>query len=140
MYYPNPAGEPKTGGDVPESIETVTVSDVVRRAVALVDPEGRDDIAPELLIAYEDDDRAVVGLSEELWEELRTTVEGLDPEGDSGATAVAAATAFFLSTHPEGGSDERRRRSARACAWPGRGTRPTPWPPGWRITESTTER
>jgi hypothetical protein len=91
---------------VPESIETMTVSDVVRRAVALVDPEGRDEIAPEVLIAYEDDDRAVVGLGDDLREELRTTAEGLDPEAGSGAAAVAAATAFFLATQPEGGPND----------------------------------
>ena len=105
---------------MPESIETVTVSDVVRRAVALVDPEGRDEIAPELLIAYEDDDRAVVGLGAELWEELWSTVQGLDPEGDSGAAAVAAATAFFLSTQPEGGPDDAATiREAVRVAWRG---------------------
>jgi hypothetical protein len=103
---------------VPESLETITVSDVVRRAVALADPEGRDDIAPELLLAYEDDDRAVLGLGADLWEELRTTVEGLDPEGDSGAAAVAAATAAFLSTQPEGGPDDAATiREAVRVAW-----------------------
>jgi len=105
---------------LPESIETVTVSDVVRRAVALVDPEGHDDIAPELLIAYEDDDRAAVGLGGDLWEELRSTVKGLDPEGESGAAAVAAATAFFLATQPEGGPDDAATiREGVRVAWNG---------------------
>jgi hypothetical protein len=112
---------------LPESIDTVTVSDVVRRAVALVDPHGQDVIAPELLIAYEDDDRAVVGLGDDFWEELRSTVEGLDPEGDppfggqaAGAAAVAAATAFFLSTQPEGGADDAATiREGVRVAWKG---------------------
>jgi hypothetical protein len=103
---------------MPESIDTVTVSDVVRRAVALVDPDGGDPIAPELLVAYEDDDRAAVGLGPSLWDELRSTVEGLDPEGGSGAAAVAAAVACFLASQPEGGdSDAATIREAVRVAW-----------------------
>jgi hypothetical protein len=88
---------------LPET-DVQTVSEVVRHAVALVDPDGADPIAPELLLAYEDDDRAATGLGDSLREELRSTVEGLDPEQTSGAAAVAAAAAFFLSTQPAGGS------------------------------------
>ncbi len=82
-----------------------TVSDVLRRAVALVDSEGHDDIARELQLVYEDDDRPAAGEGESLREELRGTLEGLDPNGDSGGAAVAAAVASFLATQPEGGSD-----------------------------------
>jgi hypothetical protein len=105
---------------VPESIETLTVSDVVRRAVALVERAGGDDIAPELLIAYEDDDRAAVGLGAGLWDELRSTAEGLDLEGDSGAVDVAAAVAYFLASQPEGGTDDAATiREAGRVAWHG---------------------
>lgn len=105
---------------MPDSIETITVSDAVRRAVALVDPEGSDDVTRELLIAYEDDDRAVARLGDDLWEELRSTVEGLDPESGSGAGPIAAATAFFLSGQPDGGSDgDATIREAVRVAWHG---------------------
>ena len=83
-----------------------TVSEVVSRAVALVDPDGGDDAMAALLEAYEDDDRAAPGLGDALAEELRTTAAGLDPEGDSAAVRVAAAVAFFLSTKPRGGEDD----------------------------------
>jgi hypothetical protein len=89
---------------LPET-DVPTVSEVVRRAVAVVDPDGADPIAPELLLAYEDDDRAAPGLGDSLRDELRGTVEGLDPERTSAAAAVAAAVAFFLSTQPAGGAD-----------------------------------
>jgi hypothetical protein len=105
---------------VPDSIDDLTVSDVVRRAVALVDPDGADPLAPELLVAFEDDDRAALGLGGSLWDELRTTAEGLDPEATSGATAVAAAVAFFLSTKPAGGDDGTGTiREAARVAWQG---------------------
>jgi hypothetical protein len=105
---------------LPESIEALSVSDVVRRAIAIVDPDGADAIAPELLLAFEDDDRAALGLGQTLWDELRTTAEGLDPEGTSGAAATAAAVAFFLSTQPEGGADDAATiRAAVRVAWQG---------------------
>ena len=80
-----------------------TVSHLVRRAVALCDPDGRDDATTQLLEAFEDDDRPALGLGDSLAEELRSTVEGLDPEGDSAAAEVAAAVAIFLAAQPEGG-------------------------------------
>ena len=103
---------------MPESIDALSVSDVVRRAVAIVDAD--DPITPELLVAFEDDDRAAVGLGAPLWDELRTTAEGLAPEATSGATATAAAVAFFLSTQPEGGADRAATiRAAVRVAWEG---------------------
>ena len=90
---------------MPET-DVKTVSEVVRRAVAIADPDGADPIAPELLLAFEDDDRAAIGLGDSLWEELHGTVTGLDPEGTSGAAGAAAAVAYFLSTQPAGGADD----------------------------------
>ncbi|HKP90462.1 MAG TPA: hypothetical protein VJT75_10875 [Thermoleophilaceae bacterium] len=87
---------------MPET-DVPTVSEIVRRAVALVDSGGADPIARELELVYEDDDRAAPGL--DLREELRTTVEGLDPDRTSGAAAVAAGVALFLSTQPGGAAD-----------------------------------
>ena len=104
---------------MPET-DVPTVSEVVRRAVSLVDPDDADPIAPELLLAYEDDDRTATGLGDELRDELRGTVEALDPERTSGAAAVAAAVAFFLSTQPAGGdNDEATIREAVRVAYHG---------------------
>ena len=104
---------------MPET-DVPTVADVVRRAVALVDHEGSDDIARELQLVYEDDDRPAAGEGESLREELRGTLAGLDPEGDSGAAAVAAAVASFLATQPEGGSDGSATiREATRVEWHG---------------------
>ena len=108
MYYPPARMLSRAhdrGAELPET-DVQTVSQVVRRAVALVDPGGHDPIAPEFQLVYEDDDRAATGLGDSLREELRGTVEGLDPDGTSGATWVAAAVAFFLTTQPAGGADD----------------------------------
>ena len=97
----------------------VTVADLVREAVALCDPKGSDEAASQLLMAFEDDDRPAVGL-ETLAEELRTTVDGLDPEHDSAAAEVAAAVAAYLATEPHGGPDrEATLRVAARIAWNG---------------------
>lgn len=99
-------------------ITTVTVAQLVHQAVALCDPDGGDEACTQLLLAFEDDDRAAVGLGDTLAEELRTTVEGLDPEHDSAGADVAAAVAAYLSTKPTGGSgDEATIREAVRVAW-----------------------
>ena len=64
--------------------------------------------------------QAAVGLGDSLGEELRTSVDGLDPEHDSAAAEVAAAVAFYLSTKPSGGSsDEATIREAVRVRWGG---------------------
>ena len=58
------------------------------------------------------------GLGDALAEELRTTAEGLDPEGDSGAVEMTAAVASFLATKPRGGDDRvDTLRVAARVAW-----------------------
>ena len=90
-----------------DDLAQITVADVVKEAVALVDPEGADPACRALELAYEDDDRPAVGLVDTLREELAGTVEGLDPEHDDAPVEVAAAVAFFLATNPRGGSDDQ---------------------------------
>ncbi|MDQ3933609.1 MAG: hypothetical protein M3340_03145 [Actinomycetota bacterium] len=103
-----------------DDIGQVTVAKVVQRAVALVDPAGTDEACSQLLMAFEDDDRPALGLGDPLAEELRTTVEGLDPEHDSAAAEVAAAVAAFLAGDPAGGHDrETTIREAVRIAWGG---------------------
>ncbi|HEX8054113.1 MAG TPA: hypothetical protein VF517_14070 [Thermoleophilaceae bacterium] len=99
-------------------VTQVTVAQVVHRAAVLCDPEGVDDACTQLILAYEDDDRPALGLSDTLGEELRSTVAGLDPEHDSAGAEVAAAVATFLATKPHGGNDDEGTiREAARIAW-----------------------
>ena len=75
-----------------------TVSEVVRRAVALTDPAGDDVAVRAFEESYEDDDR-VATTAEDLGGELQSVAGGIDPEGDSPAVSVAAASAFWLVTN-----------------------------------------
>lgn len=86
--------------------DSPTVYEVVDEAVAVTDPDRRDDAIEELLLAFEDDDRPARGV-EDIAEVLGSTASGVDPEGDSPGVRVAAAVAAFLATSPEGGDDRR---------------------------------
>jgi hypothetical protein len=84
----------------PGNRETVpTISEIVREATAIVDPEGADTAVLGLFEAFEDDDRPATA-AEDLRGELLSSVRGIDPEGDDPAALAAAAAAFWLATNP----------------------------------------
>ena len=84
----------------PGSRETIpTISEVVREATAICDPEGTDTAVIGLFESFEDDDRPATA-AEDLQGELLSTVRGIDPEGDNPAALAAAAAAFWLATNP----------------------------------------
>jgi hypothetical protein len=84
----------------PGDRETIpTISEVVREAAAIVDPDGSDDAITAFFESFEDDDRPTTA-AEDLKGELFSTTEGIDPEGDDPAALAAAAAAFWLATNP----------------------------------------
>jgi hypothetical protein len=84
----------------PGSRETIpTISEVVREAAAICDPEGADTAVTGLFESFEDDDRPTTA-AEDLQGELLSTVRGIDPEGDNPAALAAAAAAIWLATNP----------------------------------------
>ena len=87
--------------------EIPTVAEVVRDGAAIADPEGTDTVVTALFEAFEDDERPATA-SEDLAGELRGTVEGIDPDGDSPAALMAAAGAVWLATNPEHEHDPER--------------------------------
>jgi hypothetical protein len=84
----------------PGNRETIpTISEVVREAAAIVDPDGSDDAITAFFESFEDDDRPTTA-TEDLRGVLLSTARGIDPEGDDPAALAAAAAAFWLSTNP----------------------------------------
>lgn len=84
----------------PGSRETIpTISEVVREAAAICDPEGTDAAVTGLFESFEDDDRPTTA-AEDLQGELLSTVRGIDSEGDNPAALAAAAAAVWLATNP----------------------------------------
>jgi hypothetical protein len=77
---------------------TSTVADVVREAVKVCDPGGRDPELARLEEQLEDDDRPVTAV-ENLEERLAIAVEGADYEGDHPAVSVASAVILYLAAH-----------------------------------------
>ncbi|MGN6556950.1 MAG: hypothetical protein ACTHLH_02935 [Solirubrobacterales bacterium] len=84
----------------PGNRETIpTISEVVREAAAIVDPDGSDDAIRAFFESFEDDDRPTTA-TEDLRGVLFSTARGIDPEGDDPAALAAAAAAFWLATNP----------------------------------------
>jgi hypothetical protein len=75
------------------------ISEVVREAAAICDPEGTDTAVTGFFESFEDDDRPTTA-AEDLQGELLSTVRGIDPEGDNPAALAAAAAAVWLATNP----------------------------------------
>jgi hypothetical protein len=78
----------------------LTVSEAVREAAAICDPDGTVTAVTALYEAFEDDDRPATA-AEDLRGELLSTVDGIDPDGSEPAAAATAATAFWLATNPD---------------------------------------
>jgi hypothetical protein len=84
-----------------------SVSEIVREAAAIVDPDGADGAISALVEIYEDDDRPATAV-EDLLGTLMATAEGIDLEGDEGGVEVAAAAAAWLARNPgQAGGHER---------------------------------
>ncbi len=76
--------------------ETPSVADVVRRAVAICDPDGDDPLVTDFLLAYEDSDEPVTALEgrDREFFETAARVQGALPDA---AVQMAAAVATYLA-------------------------------------------
>ena len=74
----------------------VTLFEIVKRAVDLVDPDDDDPDMGQLEEVFEDADEPVTGI-ENLEERVALAIEGIDNEVESPAVSVAAATILYLA-------------------------------------------
>jgi hypothetical protein len=74
----------------------ISVFDVVKRAVEIVDPDDEDPDMGRLEEIFEDADEPVAG-EERLEERLATAVEGIDNAVDNPNVSVAAAVILYLA-------------------------------------------
>jgi hypothetical protein len=77
-----------------------TVSEAVREAAAICDPNGADAGVRGLIDSFEDDDRPVTAV-EGFEEELTSVERGIDPDQDTPAAQMTVAAAIWLSTNPD---------------------------------------
>jgi hypothetical protein len=90
---------------------TITLSDLVRRATAIVDPDGVDDAVTEFATRYEDDDVPVRGVLDGLEERIAW---GAD---DDPPVVMAQAVTLYLAhrlDEVDDDPDETLRLAARA--------------------------
>ena len=76
--------------------ETPLVADVVRRAVAICDPEGADEVVTDFLLAYEDSDEPVTAL-EGRDREFFETAERVQGALPGASVQMAAAVATYMA-------------------------------------------
>ena len=85
---------------------TPSVSDVVRRAVELCDPDDVDPALGRLERQFEDDDEPITAV-ENIEERVAIALEGADFDAENPAVTVASAVVLYLAAHPgEVDSDE----------------------------------
>jgi hypothetical protein len=105
---------------VPQQPNPLTVADLVRRAVAICDPDDEDADLGEFEVQLEDDDEPVSAV-ENLEERLAVAEEGADVLLEKPAVIMATAVALYLAYRP----DELRRdpehvlRLAARAEWKG---------------------
>jgi len=101
---------------------TPSVSDTVRRAVEICDPDDVDQTLGDLEEQFEDADEPITAV-ENIDERLAIALEGTDYEGENPAVAVAAAVVRYLSEHPgevdSGANPENTIRHAVEAQWQG---------------------
>jgi hypothetical protein len=82
--------------DVPTEPTPLTLFQVVRRAVDIVDPDDDDPRAGDFERAFEDDDEPVRAL-DDVEERVGTVLADLDPAVSSGTLSMAGAITTYLS-------------------------------------------
>jgi len=96
--------------------ETPTLSDAVRRAVEVVDPDG-DQGTDDFLVRFEDRDEPIAGLQESIEQEIAEAVGALDPDGTDPAVQMCGAVVTYLAFRRDEITDVREdvlRLAARA--------------------------
>ena len=96
--------------------ETPTLSDAVRRAVEVVDPDGGQG-TDDFLVRFEDRDEPIAGLQESIEQEIAEAVGALDPDGTDPAVQMCGAVVTYLAFRRDEITDVREdvlRLAARA--------------------------
>src|SRR5918912_3876485 len=82
---------------MPTEPEPVTLSEVVRRAVQVVDPDGSEGL-DDLLARFEDADEPLSATSaDSVAQRIAEGIGALDPQEEDGAVQMAGAVATYLA-------------------------------------------
>jgi hypothetical protein len=105
---------------VPQQPNPLTVAELVRRAVAICDPEDEDADLGEFEVQLEDDDEPVSAV-DNLEERLAVAEEGADVLLEKPAVMMATVVALYLAHRPDElrGDPEHVLRLAARAEWRG---------------------
>jgi hypothetical protein len=82
---------------MPTEPEPVTLSEVVHRAVEVVDPDGAEGL-DDLLERFEDDDQPLSSATaDSVAQQIAEGIGALDPQQEDGAVQMAGAVATYLA-------------------------------------------
>jgi hypothetical protein len=82
---------------MPTEPDPLTLSQLVHRAVEIVDPDGADDAVTDLLRRMEDADEPVAALVNDVEQRMAEETGVLDPEGDDPGLQMAGAVVVYLA-------------------------------------------
>ena len=100
---------------MPTDPEPVTLSQVVHRAVEVVDPDGGEGL-DDLLARFEDADEPLSStLAESAAQRIAEGVGALDPQEEDGAVQMAGAVATYLAYRRDEVDEDRRALLALAA-------------------------
>ncbi|MBV8432093.1 MAG: hypothetical protein JO244_13075 [Solirubrobacterales bacterium] len=105
---------------MPTEPRPITLFDLARRAVDVVDPDDTDPRLGELLEQFEDSDEPVTAV-ENLEERLAIAIEGADVELEDPAVAMASAVILYLAHRRDELHDQPEKilRLAARAEWQG---------------------
>src|SRR6185437_9609998 len=91
-----PRDRAQRGGGMPTEPEPVTLTQVVHRAVEVVDPNGAEGL-DDLLERFEDADEPLSSVqADSAAERIAENIGALDPQAEDGAVQMASAVATYL--------------------------------------------
>jgi hypothetical protein len=105
---------------MPTEPQPITVSDIVKRACEIVDPDDGDAVVGDFELAFEDDDEPVTAVAD-LENRVATVLADLDPAVASGTLSMLGALTTYLSFRRDelNGDDETLIRLAARAEWSG---------------------
>lgn len=107
---------------VPTEPQPIRLSQIVRRAAEIVDPDDDDAVVGDFERVFEDADEPVTGVLDDIETRVGTALAELDPAVANGSLSMAGALTIYLSFRRDelNADDEELIRLATRAEWEGR--------------------
>jgi hypothetical protein len=107
---------------VPTEPQPIRLSQIVRRAAEIVDPDDDDAVVGDFERVFEDADEPVIGVLDDIETRVGTALAELDPAVANGSLSMAGALTIYLSFRRDelNADDEELIRLATRAEWEGR--------------------